>query len=402
MQHGCSGCRHAQKESIGSDEPSFTRKSRPQRSRTGGTRRAVASARMRRVAFEPASAEEMKMQTMRAFVFGALVSSAPFGALGCDVEDVEDVGDIDPIEVDLEPAVGPQPPTPPIPPEVFDFDAILRFHGGANLTGATVSRELFATDQYESETVVTYPNLSGSMPSGARSIRLTCGKRGARVIVYARPNSLPQISDWWRTGEYGFLTCDPWKTTTWNVPSSWATGVRSAHAMVMPTSGPWNALGFSDVFPGIWNDQLDAELPGGAERDGDPILTYRGSSDIQIRQNLLLNHGVCFERSAYFTLRVRLDDRPPSTDGPGRTVVSVDVVETYVDQASWPEPWDCRGWMEDDLDDGADEAAAKLRESLPTIFPLTGACKQHYFFLPRNPGDVELLGVGATVPNGCQ
>lgn len=343
------------------------------------------------------------MQTMRALLFGALVSSAPFGAVGCDVEDVDDVAEADPIEVDLEPAAGPQPPTPPIPPGVFDFDAIVRFHGGANLTGTMVSRELFATDENESETVVTYPSLSGSMPNGARSVRLSCGRRAARLVVYARPNSLPQISDWWRTGEYSVLECEPWQTATLNVSSSWATGVRSAHAMVMPVSGPHtNPGGFSEVFPGPWNDELDEALADtGGERDGDPILTYRSSTEIELRQNLLLNDWRCFERSAYFTLRVLLDDRPPSTTGPGRTVVSVFVVDTYVDQASWPEPWDCRSTMEDRLDDGAAEAAVKLRDFMPTSFILSGACRAHNFFVPRNPGDIDIQGTGTIIPNGC-
>ncbi|MBL8741331.1 MAG: hypothetical protein JNK04_09560 [Myxococcales bacterium] len=172
--------------------------------------------------------------------------------------------------------------------------------------------------------------------------------------------------------------------------------IRSAAVLLHPWGGYQFDLGFNELFSNAWEESLDAELPGGATRNGSPILTMGGPRSFSLRQNFWVNSTACFERQGHFTLNITLN-------GPGD--VSVGVSDSYVDQADWPEPWDCWTPMKEAMEDGANEAAQRLRDELPSDLTgfAFGQCKSQQYFVPVTPRAFEIVSGGVTYPMSvCQ
>ncbi|NUP14118.1 MAG: hypothetical protein HOW73_49425 [Polyangiaceae bacterium] len=315
-------------------------------------------------------------------------------ASGCASEwDSEEVGDIDLEDADAEDFVIWDPPPggtvfdPGGPPP--ETATSITFYANNNFTGAAVTQQFTATSGGpELMGFVRWSQLSAAMPSGARSVRMTCGTRKSRVLLYQAANTSTSFSSWSNTSSPEQLECEAGQQVSAVFPTSFGpTVARSAAVVLHPYSGYRYDVSFTSFFGPSWEEALDEQLPDGASRNGAPVMTMLTSRTFRLRQNLKLNHWACFERSGFFTLDVRLN-------GPGD--VSVSVVDSYVDQAEWPEPWDCWTNMKNKLSAGASDAADTLEAELPlqlTQFAF-GDCMSIQYFVPITPRNFDIVSAG--------
>lgn len=316
---------------------------------------------------------------------------------GCALESETDVDEVDVEEsVDVEGGVIFEP----IPGEVFDpggatpeTPTTVVFYGNANFTGNTVTRTYAApTTGSEQMTLVPFSQMSATLPSGARAVRMTCGTRKTRLMVYGVGNNNASYTYWSPGTGAEQLECNPGQQVSLTLPTPWGlNSARSAVVTVHPWGGYAYELPFASYFAPQWETELDAQLGDNAWRSGPPTIRLTGSRSFTLRQDMKLDSYACFERSGYFKLGITLK-------GPGD--VAVTVLDSYVDQVSNPEPWDCWTPMKQELKAGAQVAATTLSATLPsklTQFAFN-KCYSNQYFTPIGPDTFQILSGGVQLP----
>jgi hypothetical protein len=207
------------------------------------------------------------------------------------------------------------------------------------------------------------------------SVRLQCGSRKSRVVLFAVHDIWNQFAD-----DAQAFDCDPGETVDINLHTEapeLADKVQSvffvAHARQV------GIFPFEALVRFFWNERLRDDPPSGGEAKGEPLLWLISTHAFLLRQNLELDHWLCGAHSAHMILHGTLHHN---------SRFSVLVNETYVD-GGFGDAWSCRSKMESELADGAVDAAHDLEDSLNDS--VLGNIGDHprYYFTPSFGGSVR-------------
>jgi hypothetical protein len=261
----------------------------------------------------------------------------------------------------------------------------LTLYSESKLWGDKLTVKIDPVEANETVRAITRAQLDDAgMLGRTSSVRLKCGSRAARVVLFNTKNTSTNFGAWSESGSGRPLDCEPGETVTINLHTQaplWADNVGSvyfvSHAREAKTSY------FSSVMEKVWQAELD-DLGGGAEADGGPRIRLTSSTRFTLRQDLVLDDWRCGEHDANFTLKAHLYQN-------GR--FSVSVANSYV-HTGWGDSFGCREEMRQSLKKKAIEVAGKLEDGLDLLASGAGDHPRYYLVPSWSMREFELVAGG--------
>lgn len=251
---------------------------------------------------------------------------------------------------------------------------VLTFYESSNFTGRSYQVSLSALDANERIRLISKPDIEAALLlSKVSSVRLKCGARDARVVLFTAHNaSNTSFSAWSHTGgSGGSINCVSGQTVSVNLHTSkpeLADRVGSAF-LVTHASNAGN-FNFTDYFGPAWEVALE-DLPSAAT-PGRTDMWLESTTRFRIRQYLTIDHWACTARSAVFEYRVTMNSN--------RTFTAT-VTDSYVD-SGFGDLWDCKNKMQATLDSSIAGATDDLEQGLADLVGLMAPGHDRYYFVP--------------------
>jgi len=251
---------------------------------------------------------------------------------------------------------------------------VVTFYQHASLTGATYSVSLSSPDVNERTRLISKPDLEAAGMLGRTSaVRLKCGSRSARVVLFDSHNASNTTFSAWNHlgGDGGTINCASGQTVTINLHDRFP-GVADqvASAFLVTHAATPGHINFTEYFESAWDVALD-ELPSSATPTRTDIWLST-TRQFRIRQYLRIDHWACTARSAVFEYRVSM-----ASDA----TFSAIVTDSYVDYG-FGDLWDCRNKMQASLDASIAGARADLEQGLEDLVAFLAPDHARYYFVP--------------------
>ena len=251
----------------------------------------------------------------------------------------------------------------------------LTFYQHGSFVGTSHTVTLGSTDDFERLRLVPISEIAAAdLENRISAVRLRCGDRAARVVIFERKNQGSETFSTWdhlSNGDGRTISCQPYQTTTvqlGTVEPELNDNVGSA--LLVTHARAVDHFNFTDFFESAWATALD-QLPSEATPNGTDIW-LTSTRSFSIRQRLKIDHWACTERGAVFEYSVRL-----MTDNTFRATVT----DSYVDYGLG-DLWDCRDKMKATLDSALAGARDDLEESLETAIDFLAPDHPRYYFVP--------------------
>ncbi|HMJ12831.1 MAG TPA: hypothetical protein VK524_15520 [Polyangiaceae bacterium] len=261
----------------------------------------------------------------------------------------------------------------------------LTLYSEAGFWGTSYTAQIMPSGNNETVNMITRTQIEAAgLLDRVSSLRLTCGSRGAHVMLYNSYNTGTTLDSWSEYGTGRPVYCTPGQTVTvelhQQIPEL-ADRVSSIYFLNHARQA--KLAGFSSFVTTNWNAALQ-DLPDGASANGPPRFRLTGASTFKLRQNLTLDDWKCGDRAAHFVLTAYMyQDR----------TFSVYVTESYVD-TGWGDAWGCRDKMKSALAAGARDAAAQLRGGLQSLLQIVGTHPRYYFYPAHDLSQFDVAGGG--------
>lgn len=290
----------------------------------------------------------------------SLVLAVSFASLTACVDTADSIDGVDLGETESAIGIGP---------------TVLTFYESANWTGASYSVELAgATDGTERIKLISKPDITTAGLLGKiSSVRLKCGPRDARVVLFNSYNaSNTSFAAWDHLGGVGAtINCTAGLTKSVNLHTSYPSLADKVGSAFLTThAADAININFMDYFESAWAVALD-ELPSNATpTDSDIWMTT--TKKFEIRQYLDIDYWACTKRGAVFEYSVTMHD-----DG----TFSASIVDTYVDYGTG-DAWGCHDDMLASLKSGLTKATPKLTSGLQQLVDFLAPDENHLYFVP--------------------
>jgi hypothetical protein len=257
-----------------------------------------------------------------------------------------------------------------------DYPSTVTFYENANFTGAQLAVQIQPNGSLN-EIVDLIPRgeiEAAGLLSKISSVRLQCGNRASRVVLFRAHNTATNFGSWITGSAVRPLDCEPNETVSVNLHTEaplLANLVGSAYFVRHANKVVWHE--FSTEVRDGWIQAMQTELPSGASADGEPQLKLTSGARFTLRQDLVLDDLLCGEHSANLNLAARLyQDRH----------FEVTVLSTYVD-TGFGDFLGCRDKMQKKLADAALTGAETFENALDQLFALQMPVAQpRYYFAP--------------------
>jgi hypothetical protein len=250
----------------------------------------------------------------------------------------------------------------------------LSLYESANETGITYTASLAASDSGEAMQLVSTPDLTTAGLLGkVSSVRLSCGPRAARLVLFDAYNSSDTtFSDWSHAlGNGATIECQPYRTTVVDLHVDFPTlADRVGSAMLVTQAANFGFKNFSLFLEPAWTASLN--LPSGATATTHQIWLST-LSRFEIRQFLTIDALECTKRGAVFEYSVEMN--------PDHTFTAT-VVDSYVDYG-FGDAWGCHDTMKSKLDAALAGGRAKLQDGVKQIVDAFAPNMALYYFLPN-------------------
>jgi hypothetical protein len=224
------------------------------------------------------------------------------------------------------------------------------------------------------------------------AVRLQCGDRKTRVVLFSAQNTATTFGSWSAGGSARPVDCAPGQTVNLNLHTAdptLADKVGSAYFVRHANKSVEQA--FSSLVVNGWNAAME-ELPSGASAKGDPKLKMTSGARFTLRQDLTLDDALCGDRPGLLNLAAQLyQDRH----------FVVTVINTYVD-TGWGDAWGCRDKMKKKLDEAAAAGAEDFEDGLEQLLALQlPVSYPRYYFEPSwSVREFDIVGGGKPSSTG--
>lgn len=270
-------------------------------------------------------------------------------------------------------------------PRPYSQPPVLTLYSEAGLWGTSLRVATAPVGRAEQQRLIPRTEIEAAGLLGrVSSLRLACGTRDARVVLFPDYNEGTTLWTWSPFANGHIVDCLAGQTVNVELHSAvpaLADRVSSIYFVAHTTDA--SELSLSWLVTSAIRAALADDPTEGASPRGNARLTLRGDRTFDIRQDFELDSAACGARPGHFVLRAQLTG----------STWTVSFVSRYVDPGLG-DRWGCRSGMESALESGARGAAVDIAAGLNDLMPLAGSHPRHYLVPNESLRDFMLMSGG--------